>query len=796
MSGQSGGIDNRFGTISTGGGDAIAGDNTTNVTHHHYGINTGPRQRFRSTIPALRNRFVGREDLLQEIAAGLGEPSKGGVIVLRGPAGVGKSELAREFARQHLKEYPGGTFFIIADDQNLLVELSRLGQREFRDSPEHLSLEDRAIWTLQALGTAPTLLVYDNVISEESVQPWLPSAGMPCHVIITTLLDRWDGWVSLEVKPLSREISLDLIADIAGGNLAGQYGQRLAEIADGLPVQLVSASASLAYQARRGHVDAASFILLDRKARGSFSGVYQLLPPSARLLVHAAARLNPQRIPRDELKRHLIEAVGWSEGEFQRHLDGCLDLFVLQGESELQMHQLFARFVLDTQRSDDLTASLVNVVRVQATRMIELAVEVATHPNHLNQAALLLMFSPDPRRWCAGADHVSVSDGEIVGSALLQVGQFAAAQPWFERAVEAAEQGDIHGRVDHASLGRSLHQVGSCLWSQGQFAAAQPWCERAVEAAEQGDIHGRVDHESLGRSLQQVGYCLWSQGQSAAAQPWFERAVKAAEQGDIHGHAVDHASLGRSLHQVGSCLASQGQFAAAQPWFERAVAAAEQADIHGRVDHASLGRSLQQVGSCLASQGQFAAAQPWCERGVEAAEQGDIHGRVDHASLGSSLHQVGSCLLSQGQFAAAQPWFERAVKAAEQGDIHGRVDHASLGRSLHQVGYCLSSQGQFAAAQPWFERAVKAAEQGDIHGRVDHAILGGSLHQVGYCLWSQGQFAAAQPWFERAVMAAEQGDIHGRVDHASLGASLQQVGDCLASQGQFAAAQPWFERAV
>jgi hypothetical protein len=61
-------------------------------------------------------------------------------------------------------------------------------------------------------------------------------------------------------------------------------------------------------------------------------------------------------------------------------------------------------------------------------------------------------------------------------------GQFAAAQLWFERAVEAKEQGDIHGRVDHNNLGTSLHKVGDCLWSQGQFAAAQPWFERAVGA--------------------------------------------------------------------------------------------------------------------------------------------------------------------------------------------------------------------------------------------------------------------------------------------------------------------------
>jgi hypothetical protein len=350
MSGQSGGINNRRSTIRTDGGDVVAGDKTTNV--YNYGINTEPRQRFCSTIPELPNRFVGRDDLLRKIDVGLGDPSQRSVVVLRGQAGVGKSELAYEFARQHQKGYPGGTFFVIADDRNLLFELSRLGQREFHDFPERLSLEDRAIWTLQSLGITPTLLVYDNVTSEEYVRSWLPPAGMPCHVIMTTLLDRWDaGWLSLEVEPLSREMSLDLIAAIAGNDLANQYGQQLVEVADGLPVQLVPTSASLRRQARRGNAETASFILLDQKTQGSFSGVYQFLPPSARLLVHAAARLNPQRIPRDELKRHLVEAVGWSEGEFKRHLDGCLDLFVLQGGNELRMHQLFARFVLDIPRS-------------------------------------------------------------------------------------------------------------------------------------------------------------------------------------------------------------------------------------------------------------------------------------------------------------------------------------------------------------------------------------------------------------------------------------------------------------
>jgi hypothetical protein len=50
-------------------------------------------------------------------------------------------------------------------------------------------------------------------------------------------------------------------------------------------------------------------------------------------------------------------------------------------------------------------------------------------------------------------------------------------------------RGDIHGRVDHDILGKSLHQVGYCLSSLGKFAEAQPFYERAAAEAEKGDVH-------------------------------------------------------------------------------------------------------------------------------------------------------------------------------------------------------------------------------------------------------------------------------------------------------------------
>ena len=69
---------------------------------------SGRAAHFRSNIPSRRNLpFVGRDDLLGRIGAAFADRSQEAVLVLHGPPGVGKSELAREFARRQARRLPG-----------------------------------------------------------------------------------------------------------------------------------------------------------------------------------------------------------------------------------------------------------------------------------------------------------------------------------------------------------------------------------------------------------------------------------------------------------------------------------------------------------------------------------------------------------------------------------------------------------------------------------------------------------------------------------------------------------------
>jgi tetratricopeptide (TPR) repeat protein len=751
---------------------------------------------FRSNVHARGNKpFVGRGNLLEEMARLLDGGTAPQFLALFGPPGVGKSELAREFARNRQGHYPGGTFTVDASTGGPPVDLVTVCRLLGRPPADYPRMEDQCIAALISLGSVPTLLIYDNVLSPEWADAWLPFAGMACHVVVTSHASTWDArWHALRVLPLDDRESRQLIEAVSTGFDMNEHVAGLVRASEGLPVQLLPAARSLLAAAHSGRAPLPESALAD-ETRSSFEGPWRRLAEEGRTFLMAATFLHPDRIDLALLRDTLTRQPGWSNQRVQSGVEACRDLFLVTGDDILQMHRLLARFV--TEKGRDSGPLLATLRRPLWARLLNTADLVEQGPGNAGNALQLLAFDTSLGLWMEdGRTGAGVgAEAHRVASALSALGRFEAARLWAERAVAEKQTGDIDGRVDPEDVGTSLDLVGNCLAETGKHDEARPWFERAVAEKQKGNADGRVDPGSLGRSLHQVGDCLAETGKYDEARTWFERAVTEKQKGDAHGR-IDPESLGTSLHEVGDGLAQTGKYDEARPWFERAVTEKQKGNVEGRVDSESLGTSLHQLGSCLAETGKYDEARTWFERAVTEARKGDAHHRVDPESVGRSLHQVGYCLARTGRHDEARPWFERAVAEAEKGDVYGRVDPVSLGISLHQVGSSLAETGKYDQARPWFERAVTEKQKGNLHGRMDPASLGISLHEVGRCLARKGRHGEARPWFERAVVEKQKGNIHGRVDPARLGTSLHEVGECLAQTGRYDEARAWFERAV
>jgi len=478
----------------------IANNLTTNIQSNFYGPVT-----FNQTTPppptptpqALRTNissrgklpFVGRQDLIAQLDSLFADTRQESVVVLHGAPGVGKSELAREFARLRRQRYPGGTFAIDASSNAFALQLASLGEKLLAlPFPPDMSFDDRGLRTLLSLSHTPVLLIYDNVVSFERAQPWLPYAGTPCHVLITTLLDSpTHTWPCLEVNPLTPAHSLELVDKLTDGSLDRPTAQSVATHAGGLPVQILPHAAALLNAKRRARTKQSQLPIV-AEAGNSFQAAYNQLEPSARLLLHASAFFNTQHIPAGEITQHLMQALHWTEEKVERAFDGCYDLHLLQ----------------------------------------ELAEQIEANPADVDHLTLLVDYPLTPGIWREMGPSFNTSDGESIGTALYEVGRFEEARPWYERAVTEKEKGDLNGRVDHASWGISLHAVGYCYTSTNRLEEARTWYERAVAEAEKGDADGRVDQETVTVIIQNLANCLRELGRTEEALQWEHRSPQSA----------------------------------------------------------------------------------------------------------------------------------------------------------------------------------------------------------------------------------------------------------------------------
>jgi NB-ARC domain len=145
--------------------------------------------------------FTGREELLGEIRSRLTGGGPVVVAALHGMGGVGKTQLAVEYAWRHASDYTL-VWWVDAEHVAVLTEqvaalVARLGL------PATGSVTDDAAAVLDALRRHRSwLLIFDNAEDPAMLRPWLP--GGTGHVLITSRTPTWAALAtSVDVDVLS-----------------------------------------------------------------------------------------------------------------------------------------------------------------------------------------------------------------------------------------------------------------------------------------------------------------------------------------------------------------------------------------------------------------------------------------------------------------------------------------------------------------------------------------------------------------------------------------------------------------
>ena len=265
-------------------------------------------------IPARNPGFTGRDGLLAVVREHLVAGDRAVVQALQGMGGVGKTQLAIEYAHRYGEDYDVA-WWVDAEQAGLIGDqFAVLGAALGCTEPEGDAGVVRAAVLADLRRRGRWLLIFDNAATPADVEPWLP--GGAGHVLITSRERAWaEVAVPVEVDVLARAESAAILHGRVNG-LGASDADRLAAELEDLPLAVAQAAG---FMAETGMAAGQYLLLLathagtllDQMPPGSsyprsLAAVTRLAAerldaedPAAAQLAGGCAFLAPEPVPRD-----------------------------------------------------------------------------------------------------------------------------------------------------------------------------------------------------------------------------------------------------------------------------------------------------------------------------------------------------------------------------------------------------------------------------------------------------------------------------------------------------------------
>ncbi|MFF3453499.1 FxSxx-COOH system tetratricopeptide repeat protein [Streptomyces sp. NPDC002730] len=754
---------------------------TTQTAHTAPVVRRGPQPRFPSStglpdvwnVPRRNPHFTGRETVIDDLRSRLLAKRHVAVQALHGSGGIGKTQIAVEYAHRFAGQYDL-VWWVDAEQVDQVPQTyAELAARLDVARPE-AGTEANAHNAMQRLRTLDRwLLILDNAEDRDKLDEWLPEG--PGHVLITSRNSAWQLTVpGLRLDVFSRRDSLAYLNSRLPA-LDPEQANSLAGALGDLPLALAQAVGVLT----AGMPLARYRQLLDTKTSDLLShGDTPGYPVSlAATVTIANDRLSVSRNDAIALLR-LLSFLGPDPIPTPWLADAHSRLTTIPGDHDDLMWpqsaiEPLARFGLarvgqETVQIHRLTQA---IVRDQASKVDTAAI-------HHDLAALLSTADPgNPQlphtwpRWGTLTSHLTVAQHAIgahpdLRSTLLNAARYLIQSGQRRAAHDLAHtlhQSWVVGLgEDHPDTLHSAEALVDALYDLGRYGEARRKVEDTLERRRR--VLGE-DHPDTLQSAHDLANTLHNLGDHAEARSMHEDTLERRRR--VLGE--DHPDTLQSTHDLANTLHNLGDHAEARSMHEDTLERRRR--VLGE-DHPDTLRSAHDLANPLHDIGRYGEARRMHEDTLERRRR--VLGE-DHPDTLDSARELAVALHNLGRYGEARPMHEDTLERRRR--VLGE-DHPDTLQSAHDLANTLHNLGRYGEARPMHEDTLERRRR--VLGE-DHPDTLDSARDLANTLDNLGDHAEARPMHEDTLERRRRvlGEFHPAtlLSAYDLAVTLHNLGD-------------------
>jgi tetratricopeptide (TPR) repeat protein len=737
-------------------------------------------------LTAIDGVFVGRDDLFYQLEAAARLQR---VVVLTGPGGTGKTELAKGFARW--QRDTGGT-----DDPRLVLWHSfepgvasfgldgviiAIGLGVFGADFARLEAGQRLEAVEQLLGRCRVLLVWDNF---ESVweMPDPDGATPPLDEAESGRLREFLDWVR------DHSASTVIITSRAREEWLGQVGR--------IEVSGLNRAEAAQYA---GHLLAPYPAARQRRERLSFGELLEWLhghPLAMRLTLPRLDDTDPAGLLAG--LRGTVPLPGQDAGQGRlSSLGACIAYsFAHLGTKTAR---LLPALCLFHGIADEDLLTLLSVVEGVPGRFAGVSREEWTAV--LRDAARVGLLTGIgmgmyrihpalPRYLVAGWQAASPGGYEQERDACEHAlcTATAAFSRWLTGQIASGDAAlaytvtALHRRTLGAMLRHALdhHAWDEANWivraldeywdTRGLNEEAAAWADRVLAAT-----------AGPGQYPPEATYPLWlyTTIQQASRQKDAGLADQAAHTyrqalGYLQGHPETEwtrASIAVLLHQLGITAQVRGLMEEAEDWYRQSLAIKEELG-----DRPYMASTYHQLGTIAQDRGRMEEAEDWYRQSRAIKEE-----LGDRPGMARIYHQLGMTAQVRGRMEEAEDWYRHSLAISEE-----LGDRPGMARIYHQLGMTAQVRGRIEEAEDWYRQSLAISEK-----LGDRPYMAGTYQQLGTIAQDRGRIEEAEDWYRQSLAIKEEVG-----DRSGMASTYHQLGTIAQDRGRMEEAEDWSRQSL